>query len=177
MDNQTLLLVDDHDTFLGYEDRLVCHTGQGKKHRAFVTLLLDNDGNAILQKRKHILFDNLWDLTVISHPIHNGDHDESYQEASDRSLQREMGIPPVLIKNLGGFSYFVAQNDLCENEYCAVLFGHYNGVYTPNPDCVYEAKKMPLADFIADVKAHLEVFTPWTILALPWLAKSEATKP
>lgn len=169
MENQTLILVDDNDTFLGYEDRTVCHAGKGKKHRAFVTLLIDKDGKVLLQKRKHILFDNLWDFTVISHNLHLSDHDESYQEASDRSLRREMGIPPVTIKNLGGFSYFAPQDDLCENEYCVVLVGHYDSDYVPNLGCVYEAKKMPLGDFIVDVKANPSLYTPWTVLAMPLL--------
>ena len=159
--DQTLILVDEKDNFLGYASRGECHRGKGKRHRAFVTLLFDSQNRVLLQRRKHRLFDNLWDLTAISHPLHLAGEDEDYQIASDRALKKEMGIGHILVKKVGAFNYFARHGQDCENEYCAVLIGKYNGDYTPNPREVYEAKKIDFEEFVKDVQETLQKYTPW----------------
>lgn len=170
-DEQILIVVDDKNKPLGYAPRGECHSGSGKKHRAFVTLLFDSQDNVLLQKRKHRLFDNRWDLTAISHPLHNDGHDETFQEASDRALVKEMGISHVLIENIGAFNYFALDGENCENEYCAVLKGEYNGEYTPNPAEVYDVRKIPFKQFIASVRTKPNEYTPWAKLAASVLGK------
>lgn len=170
--DEMLLLVNDQDNFLGYASKKECHTGEGKKHRAFVTLLFDSQNQVTLQKRKHRLFDNLWDLTAISHPLHLDDgHDENYQEASDRALKKEMGIESVSVKKVGAFNYFAQDGENCENEYCAVLIGRYDGEYKPNPEEVYEMKQMLFDEFIKDVKKNPKKYTPWAVMAVGVLEK------
>lgn len=165
--DQILLLVDEKDNFLGYASRSQCHAGRGRRHRAFVTLLFDSQNQVTLQKRKHRLFDNLWDLTAISHPLHLDDgHDETYQEASDRALKKEMGIESVSVKKVGAFNYFAQDGQNCENEYCAILTGKYDGQYQPNQDAVYEVKKMAFEEFLTDVKTNPQKYAPWAVLAV-----------
>lgn len=181
---QTLILVDENDNFQGYALREECHQGEGKRHRAFVTLLFDSQNQVTLQKRKHRLFDNLWDLTAISHPLHiekkstkgtrstkSRGRDESYQEASDRALKKEMGIGHVAIKKVGAFNYFAQDGENCENEYCAVLVGRYAGEYKPNENEVYEIKQMALAEFAKDIQKNPSKYTPWAVLAVRELKK------
>ncbi|MCR4325082.1 MAG: polyprenyl synthetase family protein [Candidatus Curtissbacteria bacterium] len=162
---QTLLLVDDHDKFKGYDTYDHCHTGKGKRHRAFVTLLFDQGNKVLLQKRKHRLFDGYWDLTAISHPLHVDGHDESFQEASDRALKKEMGIDHVRIENVGAFNYFAKDGGNCENEHCAVLVGKYDGDFKPNNKEVYDVKKVSFDEFLSDVKKNHKSYAPWTRLA------------
>lgn len=163
-DKQFLLLVDDQDTFNGeYAKKEKCHTGIGLHHRAFVVLLQNKKGEVLLQKRKHKLWDGYWDLTAISHVLHLEDHDESYEEAANRSLKREMGISGVTVKNVGAFNYFVKEGRHCENEYCAILIGIYDGKVTANTDVVYEYAWMDRDVFISDVINNPKKYTPWTI--------------
>jgi isopentenyl-diphosphate delta-isomerase len=164
-DNQMLLLVDENDNFLGkYAERIDCHTGKGIRHRAFVTLLENKKGEVLLQKRKHKLWDGFWDTTAISHPVHLKDHDETYSEAGNKTLQREMGIPEVALTNAGGFSYFAKFGKMCENEYCAVLIGEYDGKVNPDPDFVYDYKWVNKKTFITRCLKEDPAFTPWAIL-------------
>src|SRR3989344_7338685 len=104
---QKLLLVDKNDNLVGFSDIESAHTGKGKRHRAFVTALSDSNGRVLLQRRKHKLFDGLWDLTAISHNLRIGGRNESYQEASDRAIKKDMAIMPVPVKKIGAFTYFV----------------------------------------------------------------------
>lgn len=156
-----VLLVDNNDRLLGYEELAACHTGRGKRHRAFVTLLFNLKGEVILQRRKHRLFDGLWDLTAISHPLRTNGKDETYQEASDRALKKEMGIGHVPIKKVGAFNYFARDGKNCENEYCAVLVGNYNGRFRANKAEVYETKVVKFEKFTKELGKDPSLYTPW----------------
>ena len=161
---QMLIIVDENDAPTGeYEDKGECHFGEGIHHRAFVVLLENSKGEVLLQLRKHVRWDKFWDLTAISHVLHLSDHDETYEEAANRSLQEEMGISDVKVKKIGGFNYFAKYHAHCENEYCAVLTGIYNGEVDASPDVIYEYKWMQKQEFIDDVLKQPEKYTPWTL--------------
>ncbi len=166
MKQQQLLLVDNNDTFSGkYEEKEICHRGKGIHHRAFVVCLFNEKNEILLQLRKHKRWDKFWDVTSISHVLHLTDHDESYEEAGLRSLKDEMGIEDVDLQKIGGFNYFAEyKNDMCENEYCAVLVGIYNGKVKPNLDLIYEYKWMNTIAFTTDTKKYPQIYAPWTIL-------------
>jgi len=172
--HQQLLLVDEKDTFFGqYADRLSCHTGKGLHHRAFVVVVFNDKKEILLQKRKHVLWDKFWDVTAISHVLHLSNHDETYEEAAHRSLHHEMGIPKITLKNIGGFNYFAEyKNNYCENEYCAVLVGTWEGEIKVNRDIVYEYTWMPVEKFYTDVKQNEKKYTPWAVLTAKFLIKN-----
>lgn len=165
-DNQMLLLVDSNDVFSGnYAKRIDCHTGKGIHHRAFVVLLENKKGEVLLQKRKHKLWNNFWDTTAISHPLHLKTGDEFYEKAALRALKNEMVITArIELKNIGGFNYFAKHGDNCENEYCAILIGNYNGEVSPDANSVYEYKWMPKNKFIENCLMDDSDYTPWAIL-------------
>jgi isopentenyl-diphosphate Delta-isomerase len=171
-DNQLLLLVDEKDNFSGnYEKRKICHLGKGIRHRAFVVLLENNNGEVLLQKRKHKLWDNFWDTSSISHNLHVRDHDETYEEAGNRALGDEMGIPYTKLKKIGGFSYFAKYGKNCENEYCAILVGKYSGSIKANDQAVYGYVWMKKEEFIKQCLRKNKEFTPWAILTGEFFAK------
>ncbi|MBI2012380.1 NUDIX domain-containing protein [Candidatus Curtissbacteria bacterium] len=165
-----VILVDKKDNFVGYALVEKAHKGQGKHHRAFVTALVDLKGRVLLQRRKHKLFNGQWDLTAISHPLRLNGKGESYQEASDRALAKEMGIGHVRVKKVGAFNYFAKDGANCENEYCAVLVGKFDGEYEPNRGEVYESKQVRFEDFVRDQKQDPKKYTPWAKLAAKILA-------
>jgi len=170
--SQKLLLVDKNDNLVGFSDFKSAHTGRGKRHRAFVTALFDSKGRILIQKRKHELFDGLWDLTAISHNLRIGGRNESYQEASDRAIKKEMGIMPVPVKKIGAFNYFVRDGRNCENEYCAILVGKYDGKIKPNINDVYRTKAVLFDDFIKDITQNPKNYTPWARLAAAKIKKN-----
>ena len=164
--DQTIILVDDRDKFKGYTTWKEGHYGKGKRHRGFVVLLFDEKGNVYLQKRKHRVFDGLWDLTAISHPYKVGRKEESLTEAVLRSLKNEMGIGKVELRDVGAFVYFAKDGDWCENEYCHVFIGKFDGKFKPNKKFVYEAKKVKFEEFVEDMKKNPKMFTPWAKLSV-----------
>jgi len=169
MNSNTLILVDKDDKKLGYGSLDETHMGKGKRHRAFVTLLFNSKNQVLLQKRKHRLFDGFWDFTAISHNLKINGKDESYQEASDRALFKEMGIKHVPVKNQGGFDYYAKDGKNCENEYCAVLTGQWEGRIKPSKNEVYETKWIDYSTFLYDISKNPTKYTPWVVHAIPFL--------
>lgn len=164
---QIILACDDQGKFLEYIPKSVGHTGEGKRHLAISVLIYNSKGQVLLQKRKHQVFDNIWDITGATHPLHREDGtDESLEEATWRCLQREYGIKDrIPLKNLGFFNYFApyhtVQGEYCENEHCAILIGEYNGEVTLNPNAGYEYVWIDKKDFLADFENNPKKYAPW----------------
>ncbi len=167
--DQIILVVDDDGKFLEYIPKKVGHTGVGKRHLAITVLLQNSRGQVLLQKRKHKIFDNIWDLTGATHPLHRQDgSDETLEEATWRCLEDEFGIKEKIpLKNLGFFNYFApyhtVQGDFCENEHCAVMVGGYDREIKMNPEAGYEYKWMDQAGFLKDVALNSQNYTPWGV--------------
>ncbi len=161
--DQTILICDEGGQFNGeYIPRGVGHTGQGRHHQAITVLIYNSQGQVLLQKRKHIIFDNVWDFTGATHPLHKEDgSDETYEEATVRCLGREYEIQGVKLENLGFFNYFAQYKDLCENEYCAMMVGEYNGNINLNPEVGYGYKWQDKAEFLTDFYKDPVTFSPW----------------
>lgn len=175
---ETLIVVDDKDNFVRYAPREECHSGQGIHHRAFVILLFNKDKKILLQKRKHRLWDNYWDLTAASHPLHLEGRDETYEEAAAKCLKREWGIslkPPGL-KNILAFNYFERYDGKCENEHCALIVGEYSGELVPDSDVCYEHKWVCLKELVIDVEKNIKNYTPWLLASIKELKNHSFAK-
>lgn len=174
MTDQVILLVDDKGNFTGeYESKIVCHTGDGKHHLAITVFIYNSKGQILIHRRKHQIFDNFWDNTGSTHQLHREDGtDETDEEATNRCLEVEWGITGVQLQNLGGFNYFEQYNDLCENEFCKLLIGKYDGDIRMNPETGYEYKWVSKKEFLAEIEDNPQKYTPWCQAALPLLNKN-----
>ncbi|MDO8639092.1 MAG: NUDIX domain-containing protein, partial [Candidatus Daviesbacteria bacterium] len=152
MDKQIILVCDDQGNFNGeYIPKEVGHTGEGKRHLAIAVLLENSKGEVLLQRRKHQIFNNIWDVTGATHPLHLENNDESYEEATLRCLKREYEIEVREVREVrvvGEFNYFSQYGGLCENEHCAMLIGKYDGQLNLNPEVGYNYKWMDKKEFL-----------------------------
>lgn len=174
MDEQIILAVDEKGQFLEYIPKSVGHTGEGKRHLAITVLLYNKDGQVLLQKRKHKVFDNIWDFTASTHPLHKQDDtDENVKEATLRSLKDEYNItlPIEDIKVIGSFNYFAKYGEYCENEHDVFLMGQYDGEVKLNPEVGYEYKWIDKSEFLKDAKQHPQKYSVWANEGLKVLKK------
>ena len=170
---QIIIVCDDKGNPTGeYIPKIAGVSGDGIKHLAITVVLYNQKGEVLLQKRKHLVFDNLWDLTASTDLSHFEGKDESFLEAAERCLKREYSISNLALKNLGGFSYFAKDGSHCENEYDVLLTGEYNGEVTMNPQVGYEYKWMKKQDFLKDIEENPQNYTPWAIEGVKVLKKS-----
>ncbi|PSP66189.1 isopentenyl-diphosphate delta-isomerase [Halobacteriales archaeon QH_6_68_27] len=109
---QSVVLVDENDEEQGLMNRLDAHTGDGTRHRAFTSLLFDQEGNILLAQRspEKRLWDTFWDGTV---------------EATRERLAEELGVTPDQYEDLRVTDRFEYKryyyDEGVEHEVCAVL--------------------------------------------------------
>jgi isopentenyl-diphosphate delta-isomerase len=161
---QTLILVDNNDKILGYAPRSVCHTGKGKRHRAFVIALYNGKGKILLQRRKHALFTDLWDLAGASHPLRVHGRNESYGEAAARCVRDEFGVKGISFRKIGAFNYFAPHGKKCENEHCALIVGKYDGKVKANPKVAYGFRWVSLQETLTEIRRKPGSFVIWARL-------------
>ncbi len=172
MNDQIILAADDQGNFTGeYLPRMEGHIGEGKRHLGITILLFNDQGQVLLQRRKHLVFDDVWCFTADTHLLHQPDgHDESLEQAIKRCLAVEYNITqPVEIQNLGSYNYEATDGDLgenqqavlCENEHCFMIIGEYNGQFELNPQVGYESKWMSKQQFLNDVTQNPQKYAPW----------------
>ncbi|MCU4925387.1 NUDIX domain-containing protein [Halobacteria archaeon AArc-dxtr1] len=120
---QDVIAVDGDDTELELVNRLEAHTGEGIRHRAFTSLVFDEDDNILLAQRApdKRLWGTYWDGTVASHPVEG----QSQEEATRKRLEEELGVTPDQYDDLrltDRFEYKrYFENAGVEHEVCAVL--------------------------------------------------------
>lgn len=177
MENQIILACDNQGNFLEYIPKSAGHTGDGKHHLAITVFLYNSKGEILLQKRKHQVFDNIWDNTASTHQLHKDDGtNETDEEATKRALKEEYQIENIILENLGGFNYFARYDHLCENEFCKLLIGKYDGEVKLNPKVGYEYKWMDKQKFLKDIKENADKYTPWCNKAVKILEEKDFFK-
>jgi isopentenyldiphosphate isomerase len=160
---QTLLLADQDGRFTGeYIAKELAHRGDGRRHLAIAVLLYNSKDEVLLQRRRHRIFDDLWDLTGATHPLHREDgSDETFEQAGARCLEVEYDLHGVALETVGAFNYFARYGELCENEHCALLLGAYSGPLRLNPAVGYDCHWMPRLEFAGDIAQHPGRYTAW----------------
>lgn len=162
MDDQVIIVCDDKGNPTGeYIPKEEGHSGEGRKHLAICVLLENSKGEVLLQRRKHKIFDNIWDVTGATNNLHINGKDESFIDAAKRCLKEEYGIEGVELKVFGKFNYFVQYGELCENEHCAILVGKYDGELDVNLEDAYEVKWVNKKEFLKDLEQNPDKYTPW----------------
>ena len=173
---QTILVSDKKGNHTGeYIDKDLAHTGNGKRHLAITVLLYNNRGQVLLQRRKHKIHSNIWDLTGSTHHLHISEGtNETTEEATYRCLQKEFGIfKKIPLKILGGINYFAKDGKFCENEYDVIVTGEYFGKIKPNRDVHFGYRWVSEKVFIADVSRSPNKYAPWAVKALDLIIKSK----
>ncbi|MCL5784974.1 MAG: NUDIX domain-containing protein [Patescibacteria group bacterium] len=161
--NQTILACSENGQFLEYIPKEIGHTGEGRRHLAVTVLVYNKRGEILLQRRKHEVFNDIWDFTASTHPLHKSDGlDETVEEATMRALKEEYEIEDISVKKVGEFNYFAKIGPLCENEHDVLLVGEYNGEVKLNPDVGYEYKWVDKKEFLKDFNTDPDNYTPWT---------------
>lgn len=172
--NQIILAVDDQGNFLEYIPKEVGHTGLGRRHWAITVLIYNSKGMVLLQRRKHKVFNDVWDFTASTHLLHKQNNtDETIEEATKRALKDEYDIENVNLKNIGEFNYFAKDGDLCENEHCYMIVGQFDGEVRMNPKVGYEYKWVSKKDFLQDALKNPQNYAPWVIEGAKILKQAE----
>lgn len=182
--NQVILACDERGNFIEYIPKMEGHIGVGKRHLGITILLFNDQGEILSQRRKHLVFDNVWCFTADTHQLHKphsrhseersplrlseasdvgiSGADETIEAAAKRCLAVEYGITATIpTQNLGGYNYAAQDGELCEKEFCLMIIGEYDGDLQLNPAVGYEYMWLSKSDFLKDVEEHPQKYAPW----------------
>lgn len=161
--DQLLILTDEKGNQIGTATRLVCHSGIGKTHLAFMAFVIVPPGEILLTQRSKnkSLWPLHWDASTISHVLPG----ETVEKAANRRGREELGID-VEFKDLGAFFYKKRQGENSENEYCHVLIGKSGGKTDFNPAEIEEIRNISIGGLKKEIREKPDIFTPWLKLAL-----------
>ncbi len=158
-DDEKLILVDENDRVLGYENKDICHNGAGLLHRAFSIFVFNSKNELLLQKRspEKRLWGNYWSNTCCSHPRKG----ETYEIATHRRLEEEVGLD-IPMQYLYKFQYQARfGNEGSENEVCSVYIAKTDRAPVINRTEISDWKYISMDDLNRELKNHPEHFTPW----------------
>jgi isopentenyl-diphosphate delta-isomerase len=161
-----LILVDEDDNPIGFEEKLQAHMDGGKLHRAFSVFIFNAAGELLLQQRSRgkYHFGGRWSNTCCSHPLRGED---DVATAARSRLMHEMGLD-VELRPVFTFTYRATDpaSGLTEHEYDHVLIGRAEGAPRPDPSEVSAARWVSLDALQRELDTSPGRFTPWLSIAL-----------
>jgi len=161
---ETLILVDKQDNEIGSCEKIDCHVGDGKLHRAFSVFLFNPEGKLLLQQRSDskMLWPLYWANSCCSHPRVG----EDTADAARRRMREELGVDCEL-RYLYKFVYHASYGTSgSEHENCWVFAGHFDGQLDINHDEIVDVKFLSPEELTQAIEANGDNYSPW--LKLEW---------
>ena len=163
-DSEDLILVDARDHIVGTAPKIEVHRPGGVLHRAFSIFIYAATGHVLLHQRskEKPLWPGFWTNSCCSHPRSG----ESYEQATHRRLQEELGIQTTLTR-LYQFEYRADFGNVgSEHELCAVYLGCFDEPVPiiPHPEEVAAWDWVEITTVDEWVDTNPERFTPWFLL-------------
>ncbi len=170
----SVVLVDGAGRPIGLADKIECHRGRGRLHRALTCVVLDEGGRLLFARRSPSkpTWPGYWDATVATHQR----PDETDEAATGRRVAEELGARPAALQRVASITYQATySHQWSEHEVCAVLLGRLS---TPQAEALAPAPGEiddliwvsvgQLAGFIA-----AKPVTPWFLLAWEELVRTD----
>lgn len=143
---------------------------KGILHKALTVALIYKD-QFVVQHRRHLAYDGVYDITSSSHQIYVNNKLQTTLQATYECLKREWNLDKKglgKIKNLGSI-YYKAKDPksiYTEHEVCEILIAEVKIIPTPNLDFAYGALlagKQQLKNKKSKIYSNL---APWVIEAI-----------
>ncbi|GAB4105063.1 isopentenyl-diphosphate Delta-isomerase [Micromonospora taraxaci] len=156
-------LVDETGEAHGETTVSAAHQPPGQLHRAFSVLLVDPDGQVLLQRRAAVKtrFPLRWANSCCGHPRPG----ESLAEAANRRLREELGAGPVELTEVGVYVYYAEDpaTGRVEFEYDHVLRGNFlpSAPLLPDPDEVAELRWADPSALETELERDPRSYAPW----------------
>ncbi len=168
--SETIILVDENDNPIEYEEKIKAHSDGGRLHRAFSIFVINSKKEMLLQLRSKAKyhFQSLCTNPCCSHPRKG----ENIEEAAHRRLKQEFGFDTEL-QEIFSFTYRATDpaNGLTEHEFDHVFVGKYDGTPKPNPKEIDDWKWISIGKLKEELEKNPYRYTPWMRIAFDRLVK------
>ena len=164
MENDKIILVNEHDDMVGIMDKMEAHR-QGLLHRAFSIFIFNGKGEILLQQRALSKYHSggLWTNACCSHP----EPGEDIEAAAHRRLVEEMGFDTPLIKLFDFIYKAELDKGLVEHEFDHVFTGEFDGTVNYNREEVMDYCFKDFRETRYSLQTDPQKYTAWFRLALP----------
>jgi len=170
-----LILVDNRDNDIGWEEKDACHRIPTRLHRAFSIFIVNGQGHMLIQKRAPAkkTWPDFWSNACCSHPRKG----EGLPEATGRRMEEELGFTCPL-QHIFTFRYAADYDgEFGEDEIDHVFLGEYDGPIRANKDEIQDWRFVAVEELVNDVRKDPESYTPWFKKALPKVVEFIAANP
>jgi isopentenyl-diphosphate delta-isomerase len=157
-----LICVDTSDRVLGYADREICHAGRGILHRAVSVMIVNEEGQILLQRRSanKSLWPLYWSISCCGHPVRG----ESYQVAAERRVFEELDLR-IACRHLFTFRYSAQFGATAsEREICSVFWGRTRSDPVPDAQEICDWRFVDAERISDEIIEAPDRFTPWFLL-------------
>lgn len=164
---QIIARVDKKGNIIGQIEKWEAHK-KGILHKA-LTVALIYKNYYIIQHRKHVAFDGVFDITSSSHQLYINGKLQTTLEATYQCLEREWGITKkdllYVPKNLGAVYYKAKDKKsiFTEHEVCEILVSKVKKLPTPNFDFAYGISLVKKEELLNKKSRVYENLAPWVI--------------
>ncbi|NMB84055.1 hypothetical protein GYA28_02085 [Candidatus Roizmanbacteria bacterium] len=163
-DSLFLERVDKTDKNLGQVERWFAHK-EGVLHRGF-TVVIRYLNFFVVQHRKHLVFDKVFDLSFSSHPVYDKDRLQNNEEAIRVALDREWDIKNFSgdIKKIGQLYYKAKDDDsqYMEHEIDHIYLIDLESPPAANLDFAYDFAFIDKQTLKENLCSNKIKFAPWT---------------
>ncbi|MEK7559103.1 MAG: hypothetical protein AAB521_02250 [Patescibacteria group bacterium] len=155
---------------IGKIDKWEAHR-KGILHKALTVALLYKD-NFLIQHRKHLAFDGVFDITSSSHQLFKNGKLQSTLEATYETLQREWSLEKNDLSyepKLKGAIYYKTKDpksEFTEHELCDILATEVKVLPTPNFDFAYGFSLVKKEEVINKKGRIYQALAPWVKKAI-----------
>lgn len=159
MTQEEVVLVDEQNNILGTMSKLEVHGQETPLHRAFSIFIFNNKDQLLLQQRssKKKTWPLAWSNSCCGHPGLN----ESNIDCAKRRLKFELGLEAEDIREVAPYRYQFSKDGVMENEICPILVGFAEKEPVINLEEVEKIQWMEWQDFLKDIRANPEKYSPW----------------
>ncbi len=167
---QIIAKVNREGEVIGEIDKWEAHK-KGVLHKALTVALLYK-GNFLIQHRKHLAFDGVFDITSSSHQLSKNGKLQTSIIATYETLEREWNLsksdllyPP---KNKGAIYYKAkdTNSEFTEHELCDILVSEVKKLPTPNFDFAYGFSLASKDDVLNKKNRIYQNLAPWVKKAI-----------
>ncbi|MDI6104185.1 isopentenyl-diphosphate Delta-isomerase [Actinoplanes sp. NEAU-A12] len=155
-----VILLNESGEARGLADKRTVHTDATPLHLAFSCYIFDAAGRFLISQRAlhKKTWPGIWTNSVCGHPQEG----EPIVDAVHRRAAFELGITLKTVRLvLPAFRYRAELHGVVENEMCPVFHATADSDPRPHPDEVAATRWLPWSDFVRDVKAAPDAYSPW----------------
>jgi len=162
-------LVNDSGRVIGYGDRWWTHRVRngpngpvlGQKHVGITIACVNDDGQILVEHRKHRIFDKVWSLSGDTHPyrVHGSLRVESLLQASRRCAKDDFGADIRKWRKVLTASYSARDPRnprYCENELLHLMVARYGGPVRRNEKNAYQFRWAGFDEILKDLESDLK---------------------